>query len=153
MGFNGNFDATMDAALGEMVVSAQAANNTTNTSILTIANVPTDLTCYANIFDAGVGAADYVVITIMGSTSSTFASGNYVLGHFILGDAALIGTTFGVAPSADRGFNHYAIRFHNTHPVAYESGEVVVCPYIRITSKTVGATSTLTAKFVLGPSR
>lgn len=155
MGFTGNFDATMDAALGVMAITTQAANTTVDSNILTIANVPTDLTCYCSVHNAATGATDYEVVTIMGSTSPTFASGNYVLATIIFGNATLLGTTFGAgsAPSSNRGFNWYTVRFQNTHPVSYDSSEVVVCPYIRITSKTVGATSSLNAQFTLGASR
>lgn len=147
MGFASNFDTTYDNALGVIVVAAQAANNTTTTGILDLSPVATDFTLHASVYGVGTAATDYTVVSIMGSTTADFSSGNYVLGHFIVGDGALIGTTFGGAPSADRGVGHYAIRCQNTVPNGLESSDPIVCRYIRLVSKTVGATSTLNAVF------
>lgn len=147
MGFASNFDTTYDNALGVLVIAAQAANNTTTTAILDLSPVATDFTLHASIYGVGVAATDYTVVSIMGSTTADFSSGIYVLGHLILGDGALIGTTFGAAPSADRSTGHYAVRLHNAVPQALESSDPIVCRYIRLVSKTVGATSTLNAVF------
>lgn len=145
MGFASNFDTTYDNALGTFVIASQAANNTTTTSIVDLSPVATDWTLHASVYGVGVAATDYTVVSIMGSTTSDFSSGVYVLGHLILGDGALIGTTFGAAPSADRSTGHYAVRLHNVVPNGLESSDPIVCRYIRLVSKTVGATSTLNA--------
>ena len=147
MGYASNFDTTYDAALGVAVISAQAANNTTTTAIFDLSPAATDFTLHVSVYGVGTAATDYTVVTIMGSTTADFSAGNYVLGHFIVGDSELIGTTFGAAPSADRGTGHYAVRLHNAVPQALESSDPIVCRYIRMVSKTVGATSTLNAVF------
>lgn len=147
MGFPSDLDTTHDTALGIMVIASQAANNTTSTGIVDLSPVATDFTLYSSVYGIGTAATDYTVVSIMGSTTGDFSSGVYVLGHLILGDGALIGTTFGAAPSADRGFGHYAIRLNNSVPNGLESSNPIVCRYIRVTSKTVGASSTLNAVF------
>lgn len=160
MGYNSNFDTTPDQALGSWTFAAQTANNTAaggfpaNTAnVLNIGNVPTDFSVFASVYGVGAAATDYTVVSIMGSTTADFSSGNYVLGHFILGDGTLIGTTFGAAPSADRSVGHYTVRCHNVAPNGLESSDPIVCPYIRLASKTVGATSSLNGVFTISIGR
>jgi hypothetical protein len=160
MGYSSNLDTTPDAGLGSWVFSAMTANATAaggfpaNTAnVLNIGNVPTDFSVFASVYTVSAAPTDYTVVSVMGSTTSDFSSGNYVLGHIVFGDGTLIGTTFGAAPSADRGPGHYTVRCHNVATTGLESTEAVVCPYIRLAAKTVGATSSLNGVFTISIGR
>lgn len=159
MGFNSNFDTTTDAALGQWVFLSMPAATTSlggypaaSTNVANIGNSPTDFTIYASVNGVGSAATDYTVLSIIGATDAAFTT-KYVLGHVILGDSALIGTTFGDAPSADRGLGNYAIRCTNVSPNSLESSDMTVCPYIRVAAKTVGATSSLNCVVTLSIGR
>lgn len=159
MGFASNFDTTPDAALGQFVFASMGANATSlggfpaaATNVVNLGNSPTDFSVFASIYSVGTGATDYTVISVIGATDAAFTT-KYVLGHIVLGDAALIGTTFGDAPSADRGAGHYTIRCHNVAPNGLESSDPIVCPYVRLAAKTVGAGSSLNGVITLSIGR
>lgn len=159
MGFASNFDTTTDAALGQWVFSSMGANATSlggfpaaSTNVVNIGNSPTDFSVFGSVYSVGAGATDYTVVSIIGATDAAFTT-KYVLGHAIFGDGALIGTTFGDAPSADRGVGHYTIRCTNVAPNGLESSDPIVCPYIRLAAKTVGAGSSLNGVFTLSIGR
>lgn len=160
MGYSSNLDTTPDQALGSWVFTNMTANATAaggfpaaTTNILNIGNVPTDFSVFASVYGASTASTDYTVVSVMGSTVSDFSSDVYVLGHIVLGDSTLIGSTFGAAPSVDRGPGHYTVRCHNVATTGLDSTNAVACQYIRLAAKTVGATSSLNGVFTISIGR
>jgi hypothetical protein len=160
MGYSSNFDTTPDQALGSWVFTSMTANTTAAggfpaaaTNVLNIGDTPTDFSVFASVYVVGAASTDYTVVSIMGSTTSDFSAGVYVLGHIVLGDGALIGSTFGAAPSVDRGPGHYTVRCHNVATTGLDSTNAVVCPYIRLAAKTVGTSSSLTGVLTISIGR
>lgn len=159
MGFPSDLDYTQDQLLGSWVFASMTAGTTAlggfpaaPTAVSNIGNSPTDFTVSASVYGVSVATNDYTIISVIGATDAAFTN-KYVLGHFVLGDGATIGTTFGDAPTADRGTGHYTIRCTNVVPNGLESSNPIVCPFIRLAAKTVGATSSLNGVFVVSESR
>lgn len=143
MAIPGDYDGSNDALL---VINSTAhtvgAATTGNGSTLTLPAVAGEYTLHIEVTACSTTAGDCAILNIQGSTSSTFASGNHLLGTHAFGAAAIITTTLGGTNSAARGTGSYSFRLSN---VAFDNTATpTVLPFVRIQVRTVGGTSGIT---------
>ena len=89
-----------------------------------------------------VADTDYVIVNVQGSNSPTFSGDVYNLGTLVVGDAALTASNIGITQTQDRGRGAYVLPFYNIGIHGDDAAQQQqACRYVRIQTKTVGATS------------
>lgn len=168
MGLIASLDRTPDAAAVWDASETLAANATANSSAYDIgpdlarltgetdADYRTRLVAYMqgrqngellqlrlNVTACDVAAGSIAFVSVQGSNRDDFGGTVWNLGTIVLGDTAQVGTTVGVTGTADRGIGEYVLPFYSA---AMDAGSIPYqqVRYIRLQSKTTGATSSLT---------
>lgn len=150
MGLIGSFDRTHDT-LTVWDSSESVGNATTQNSDVFDLGANYTGSKFAELCQArfrfttcSMAVGDCVIVNIQGANASDFSGTVYNLGTLAVGAPAIITTTLGVTASNGRGRGEYVLPFYTAgidgDQVA-EAGNQQSCRYIRIQTKTIGATS------------
>lgn len=159
MGLIGTLDRTHDA-LTVLDASESVGNNATqNSSVFDLgpsyaANLDQMkggelLQARFKFTTCSTAAGDMVIVSIQGCNVADFSTGSptlFNLGTLIVGAEAVIQSNIGVTASNGRGRGEYVLPFYNIGldgdaDAASPTNKQQVCRYIRIQTKTIGATS------------
>lgn len=89
-----------------------------------------------------VAVGDMVIVNVQGSNTSGFSGDVYNLGSLAVGAAVITNTTIGVTQTQDRGRGMYVLPFYNIGIHGDDAAQQQqACRYVRIQTKTIGATS------------
>lgn len=168
MGLIASLDRTHDAAAVWDASETLAANATANSSVYDIgpdlarfageadADYRTRLVAYMQgrqsaellqlrliVTACDVAASSIAFVSVQGSNRDDFGGSVWNLGTIVLGNAAQATSTVGITSTAARGVGEYVLPFYS---VAQDAGSVPFqqVRYLRLQSKTTGATSALT---------
>lgn len=168
MGLIASLDRTHDAAAVWDASETLGANATANSSVYDLgpnlarfdgeadADYRTRLVAYMqgrqqgellqlrlSVSACDVAASSIAFVSVQGSNRDDFGGTVWNLGTIVLGDTAQVASTVGVTGTADRGIGEYVLPFYSA---AMDAGSVPYqqVRYIRLQSKTSGATSSLT---------
>lgn len=159
MGLIGTLDRTPDASLVWDSAESVGNNATLNSTVFDLGpSYAVDLdqmkggellqarfkftTCSTTI-------GDMVVVNVQGCNVADFSTGSptlFNLGTLVVGAPAIITTNIGVSASNGRGRGEYVLPFYNIGidgdaDAASPTNKQQVCRYVRIQTKTIGASS------------